>query len=152
MSYGGKVVSTRHDKENMNYLQRFWDYLMDLFNGEDSPDEPLYDPVHIAGVVVVSIAALGILFWLLWALFVCEGGIFVKIMPFLKVVFTSKTLQDFGYEGYPYELGIFEGWIVNLAALVLTLAAIVSLWWIDRKCEVRGPRDEVKTKAENLKA
>ena len=73
---------------------------------------------------------MGLVFWLLWALLVCEGGIFIKVVPFLQAVFTSKTLHDFGYVGYPYELGIFEGWIVNLFALVLSIALLVGVWWV----------------------
>jgi hypothetical protein len=63
----------------------------------------------------------------LWSLLVCEGGLFIKVVPFLEVVFTSKTLKDFGYLGYPYELGLFEGWVVNVVALGLTHITIASV-------------------------
>jgi hypothetical protein len=117
----------------MNVLRHFWNKALDAFDGEDGPDEVRYDPVAVGGIVVGCLAAFGVLFWLLWALLVCEGGLFVKIGPFLQVVFTSKTLRDFGYEGFPYQLGIFEGWIVNAAALVLCVALVVGLWklWVD---------------------
>jgi hypothetical protein len=70
------------------------------------------------------------LFWLLWALLVCEGGLFGKVAPFFTVVFTSKTLADVGCMGHPYALGVFEGWIVNLTAFILTLALIIGVWWV----------------------
>lgn len=114
----------------MNALKNAWNWLVDLVEGEDGPDEVLFDPVHVGGVIVGSLCGMGLLFWLLWSLLVCEGGLFTKVGPFLQVVFTSKTLADFGYVGYPYELGIFEGWIVNLTAFVLTLALIVGVWWM----------------------
>ena len=120
----------------MQNLRRSWNYLLDLF-GDDEPgaDEPLYDPVHVIGVLMVCLLVLGFLYWLLWSLLVCEGGLFVKIIPFLQVLFSSKTLKDFGYEGYPYQLGIFEGWIVNVAALVLTLGVIVAIWFLFKKTD-----------------
>jgi hypothetical protein len=112
----------------MSSLKRAWDRLVDLVEGEDAPGSVVYDPVHVAGVVVGCLCALGVLFWLLWALLVCEGGIFTKVGPALQVLFTSKTLKDFGYEGAPYALGVFEGWIVNAAALILTAALAWGLW------------------------
>lgn len=48
---------------------------MDYFFGEDSPDEPVYEPWHVAAVLTGSVAALGVLFWLLWALIVCESRV-----------------------------------------------------------------------------
>lgn len=97
---------------------------------DDPPGTPMYDPVHVGAVIVGTVLGFGVLYWLLWALLVCEGGLFMKVGPFLEVVFTSKTLKDFGYLGYPYELGLFEGWIVNLSALVLSGALVVALWWV----------------------
>jgi hypothetical protein len=121
----------------MNPLKKLWDGFVDLVEGEDRPDEVIYDPVHIGGVIVGSLCAMGVLFWLLWSLLVCEGGIFVKIVPLFQVLFTSKTLKDFGYEGYPFQLGIFEGWIVNVWALVLSIALIAGIWWVFRKKAAR---------------
>ena len=113
----------------MNPFIKTWAWFVDLVEGEDGPDEVVYDPVHIGGVIVGSLCAMGVLFWLLWSLLVCEGGVFTKVGPFLRVLFTSKTLGDFGYEGYPYALGIFEGWIVNAMALVLSIALLYGIWW-----------------------
>ncbi len=96
-------------------------------NGSDT-DEGLYGPAQVAAVVVGCFSTVGILYWMLWSLLVCEGGLFSKVIPFLQVVFTTKTLADFGYQGYPYQLGIFEGWIVNVSALFITLATIIGLW------------------------
>src|ERR1044071_6190186 len=112
----------------MNPLKKHWNSLLDLFDGKDAPGEPVYEPVHVAGVVVGCFTALGALFWLLWALLVCEGGLFAKVGPIAQIIFTSKTLKDFGYEGYPYAMGIFEGWIVNVSALVLSVGVLSALW------------------------
>jgi hypothetical protein len=114
----------------MNFLKQAWDGLTELIEGEDGPDEIVYDPVHVGGVIVGSLCAMGVLFWLLWSLLVCEGGLFTKVGPFFQVLLTSKTLKDFGYEGYPYQLGVFEGWIVNVTALVLCGALLAGVWWV----------------------
>jgi hypothetical protein len=121
----------------MNALKKAWDWLVDVTEGEDGPDEVVYDPLHVAGVVIGCLCAFGVLFWLLWSLLVCEGGFFGKVVPFLQVLLTSKTLKDFGYEGYPYQLGLFEGWIVNLVAFVLTVALVAGVW---RVFEPRGKK------------
>ncbi len=118
-------------------LKKIWNGLVRLLEDDDPPGEIVYDPVHVGGVIVGVIAGFGVLYWLLWALLVCEGGLLTKIIPFLQVVLTSKTLGDFGYIGYPYELGIFEGWIVNMAALVLGLGLVAGIWWV---LEGRSPR------------
>jgi hypothetical protein len=99
---------------------------LDLFE-EDRPGEIAYDPAHVAAVLVSCLAALGFLYWLLWALLVCEGGLPSKVVPFFQVLLTSRTLQDFGYRGHPYELGIFEGWIVNVGALAAGAGLLAGL-------------------------
>lgn len=114
-------------------IRRTWKAVLDLWENDDTTDAIVYDPVHVAAVVVGCLFAAGILFWDLWALLVFEGGLFTKVVPFLKVIFTSKTLKDFGYEGYPYALGIFEGWIVNLTALIIGLGFVAGIGWVLRQ-------------------
>ena len=123
---------------NFSRLKKF---LEDLVSDAEDAQEPGYDPVHLAGVLVGTLVALGVLFWLLWTLLVYQGGIFKKIPPFLSVLFTSKTLADYGYEGYPYELGVFEGFIGNTAALLLTLLFIYLLWKIHYQFLLRSARN-----------
>lgn len=111
----------------------------DFFGDEDvKPGEPAYDPMHVAAMIILVIVGMALVFWLLWSLMVCGGGIFIKIVPFLKVIFTGKTLQDFGYEGYPYELGIFDGWIVNLVAFVLLIGFLYGISSIFRHLETKS--------------
>jgi cbb3-type cytochrome oxidase subunit 3 len=114
----------------MNSLKRIWEELLYFFSDREDPDEPVYDPVHFAAMIVIVIFSIGVLFWLLWTLLVFEGGIFPKILPAVQVLFTKKTLTDFGWLGYPYELGVFEGFIANTIALVLTIALVVGIWWL----------------------
>jgi uncharacterized membrane protein len=111
-------------------IRRTWKAVLSLWEDDDTTDPIVYDPVHVAAVVVGCLFALGILFWDLWALLVFEGGLFTKVVPFFQVILTSKTLKDFGYEGYPYALGIFEGWIVNLAALLIGLTFLAGIGWV----------------------
>ena len=99
-------------------IKSVWLWIQDIFSDEENPDEPIYSPVHIASMIVLTLFGISILFWLFWSLLVYGGGIVSKIIPFLDVLFTSKTLVDFGYEGYPYEMGIFDGWIANVVALL----------------------------------
>ena len=99
-------------------IKSVWLWIQDVFSDEEDPNEPIYDPVHIASMLVLTLFGISILFWLFWSLLVYKGGLVSKIIPFLSVIFTSKTLADFGYEGYPYEMGIFDGWLTNIAALL----------------------------------
>ena len=111
-------------------MKAIWRRVADLFE-EDAPEEPFYDPVHLGAAVIATLAAIGALFWLLWTLLVFEGGLFLKLRAAASVLLTSKTLGDYGYEASPYAMGVFEGWLGNLAALALSaalLAAMHSLW------------------------
>lgn len=104
----------------------WWDRLLDLFEEEETSSEPVYDPVHLGSVVIACMAGIGALYWLLWTLLVYEGGIFPKVSAAARVLFTSETARDYGYEG-PHALGAFEGWIGNLAALALLAGVIAAL-------------------------
>lgn len=90
------------------------------------PEEPVYDPVHLAGVLIAAMAAIGAIYWLLWTLLVFEGGLGSKLGAGLQILFTSKTAADFGYLG-AHDLGVFEGWLGNTAALLLSVAAGILL-------------------------
>ena len=114
----------------MIFLKKIWDEILYFFSDEEDPNEPIYDPAHFAAMIVIVIFAIGVLFWLLWTLLVFEGGFFGKIWPALQVLFTRKTLKDFGWVGYPYELGVFEGFIANTIAFILTIALLVGIWWL----------------------
>ena len=108
-------------------LRTLFEYFDDT---EDPVDEPVYDPVHIAGMFVITLFGISILFWLLWSLLVFGGGLQAKVVPFIQVVFTSKTWADFGYVGYPYEMGVFEGWITNVIALLFSMGVIAVIWYL----------------------
>ncbi|MBI4677110.1 MAG: hypothetical protein HY748_05965 [Elusimicrobia bacterium] len=97
------------------------------FLSDDDPLEPRYDPAHLAGTLIVCMAAAGGLYWLLWTLLVFEGGIFPKIAAASAVLLTGKTLRDYGYEGRPEAMGVFDGWTSNVAALLLSLLLLVAL-------------------------
>lgn len=97
-----------------------------LFDDADDPAEPVYDPVELGGTVLAALTTMGLLYWLLWTLLVFEGGFFRKIVPSLSVLFTAKTLQDYGYEG-PWNRGLFEGWLGNSIAFVLTVLVFLAL-------------------------
>lgn len=100
-------------------------------------EEPEFDPAHLAAVLIVTMVVMGCLFWLLWTLLVFEGGIFLKINSALTVLFTSKTLRDFGYQGTPYAMGAFEGWVGNSVALILSLAVIAALFRLYQEAKRR---------------
>ena len=117
----------------MKYLKKIIDYGAQLFSDEEDPELPAYDPVHIGAMLVLVFFSLSIVFWLLWSLLVFGGGIQKKVIPFLQVLLTSKTAADFGYEGYPYAMGIFDGWITNLAALFFFIAVVAAGWYVYTK-------------------
>ena len=89
---------------------RLRDGCLGFFSDDDDPEEPFFDPVHLGAVCMVCLVSIGALYWLLWTLLVYEGGLLPKLRAALAVLFTSRTLKDFGYERAPYAMGAFEGW------------------------------------------
>lgn len=124
----------------MRTLRTLYDRFSDLFSDEEDPNEPVYDPVHVGGVIVVTLAAMGCLYWLLWTLLVYEGGIFLKLYALGQILFTPKALRDLGYEGYPYALGAFEGTIGNLGALLLCVVVAAALNRLYRRAAISHAR------------
>ncbi len=84
-------------------ILKLWKSWVELF-AEESLDEPRYDPIHLAVVLVACQAAVGVLFWLLWAAMVYEGG-----------------------------FGTGEGWRGNLIALIIIAAIVEALRRADRR-------------------
>ncbi|MFC1501265.1 hypothetical protein ACFL58_02305 [Elusimicrobiota bacterium] len=103
---------------------------IDFFSDKEDVNEPHYDPLHIGAMIIIVLFAITLLFWLLWSILVFGGGIQAKILPFLTVLFTSKNVSDFGYIGYPYEMGIFEGWVTNTVAFSFLVLLIFLIWYI----------------------
>ena len=56
-------------------MKGIWNRWVALFEDKDDPAVPHYDPVHLAVVLVGSQVVIGGLYWLLWTVFVYEGGI-----------------------------------------------------------------------------
>jgi len=75
-------------------LKKIWKALTDFFSDVEDPEEPLYDPVHFAAMIVIVIFAVGVLFWLLWTLLVFQGGFFSKILPAVQVLFIQDNLRS----------------------------------------------------------
>lgn len=109
-------------------IKKILGWFEDLFDDTVNPDEPAYDAAHVGMMIVFVLLALTALFWLLWALLVFGGGLQAKVVPFIRIILTSKTAADYGYAGYPYQMGVFEGWITNVIALAITALAITAIW------------------------
>ena len=101
---------------------------------------PLYDPVHVGGVLVSVMAAWGALYWLLWTLLVYEGGVFVKLGALARLA-GGSSLAELGYEG-PWNRGPFEGWLGTLGAAVLAavVASALRSEWRRAECASRARR------------
>ena len=56
-------------------MKSAWKRWVALFEDKDAPDEPHYDPIHLAVVLVATQVVIGALYWLLWTVFVYEGGV-----------------------------------------------------------------------------
>ena len=84
-----------------------WKRWVALFEAPDDPAEPHYDPVHLALVLTTCMVIIGALFWLLWTLFVYEGG-----LP-------------------------GEGWRANLAAGTIAAFVVALLYKADRRAAGR---------------
>ena len=107
-------------------MNRVLSWLNWLFDDTEDPEEPGYDPVHLGAAVLITFTAMGLLYWLLWALLVLEGGFFQKILPSFAVLFHLKTPQDYGYQG-PWDRGLFEGILGNTLAFILACAVAAAL-------------------------
>lgn len=105
-----------------------WRRWVGLFEDAEDPAEPRFDPVHIAVVLVATQVVIGALYWLLWTLFVYEGGLPSKVGPFLAVATGTRTLRDYGWMGTLDRQGVFEGWLANLVALLLSALLVVFLF------------------------
>jgi hypothetical protein len=84
-------------------LRGLWRAWVELFE-EESLEEPRYDPVHLAVVLVACQAVVGVLFWLLWTAMVYEGG-----------------------------FGTGEGRLGNIAALVIIAGVVEALRRADKR-------------------
>ena len=72
-----------------------WKSWLALFE-EEGPDEPRFDPIHLAVVLVACQAAVGVLFWLLWTAIVYEGGFGTgegRIGNFLALVILAGVVE-----------------------------------------------------------
>ncbi|MCB4792040.1 MAG: hypothetical protein LHV68_09150 [Elusimicrobia bacterium] len=127
-------------------IKKIFTDIVDVFDDEkDDPDEPKYDPVHVGAMIILVIFAIAVLFWLLWALLVFGGGLQAKIIPFLKILFTSNTAGDFGYVGYPYEMGVFEGWPTNVVAFIFAVLLLAAVWHVfNNTGNISGKKEENK--------
>lgn len=85
-------------------LWRAWTALFE----EEGPEEPRFDPAHLAVVLVACQAAVGVLFWLLWTAMVYEGG-----------------------------FGAGEGALGNVLALILLAAIVEALRRADRARKIK---------------
>jgi hypothetical protein len=115
-----------------------WRRWVGLFEDTDGPRTPHFDPVHLAVVLVATQVVIGALYWLLWTLFVYEGGLPAKVGPFLSVVIRARSLRDYGWLGTPDHQGIFEGWLANLVALLLCGLIVALLFKADGKAAKRS--------------
>ena len=110
-----------------------WRRWVGLFEDADDPRAPHFDPVHLAVVLVATQVVIGALYWLLWTLFVYEGGLPAKVGPFLSVAIGARSLRDYGWLGTPDHQGAFEGWAANLVALLLSGLLVALLFKADRR-------------------
>ena len=114
--------------------------IFNFFDDKVEPGVPQYDPVHFGGMIVLTIFGISLTFWLLWALLVFGGGLQAKIAPVLSIVFAKKTAADFGYIGYPYARGVFEGWVTNFSALIIFILAVFGIWLMFEKARAAGEK------------
>lgn len=111
---------------------------VESLDDEPPAGTPLYDPVHIGGVIVSVMAAVGALYWLLWTVLVYEGGVFQKLGALARLA-TGTSAAELGYEG-PWNRGAFEGWLGNLGAtaLLIFLAWVLRTEWRRASRAARG--------------
>ena len=101
-----------------------WKRWTALFEDQDDPAQPHFDPVHVAVVLVACLVVAGALFWLLWTLFVYEGGLPLKIGALLAPD-PERAVSN-------------EGWGANVAALALCALVLAFLYKADRRAARRA--------------
>jgi hypothetical protein len=79
-------------------VKAVWKRWVALFEDED-PAAPHYDPVHLAVVLVATQVAIGCLYWLLWTVFVYEGGVahglrLANVVALLVCSLTIAALEE----------------------------------------------------------
>ncbi len=115
-------------------LKKIWQFLYSqLSEDDDNSDIPKYDPLHIGAVIVVTLTILTLLFWLLWTILVYGGGIFPKLKALAIIIFTNKSFKDFGYESFPYNMGVFDGIITNTVGILLLFFVCYLIWRMYKK-------------------
>ena len=82
-----------------------------------------YDPAHIGAMIVLVLFALTVLFWLLWSLLVFKGGILTKCWGLVQMA----------SGGGPVEAQLWDGWVINLAALFLSGLVVAAISWIFKR-------------------
>ena len=92
-----------------------------------------------AAACLICLAVIGGLYGLLWTLLVYEGGIFLNLKACTAVLFTSRTMKDFGYEAAPYAMGAFAGWMGNIIALALFLLLVWALFHLYQETARKRP-------------
>ena len=128
------VARDRAEERHADRLQGAGDQVPVPFAAElveHDPAEPHYDPVHLGGVLVVTLVVAGALFWLLWTLLVFEGGIFPKLGALLDLALSRRTLAELGYRG-AWDRGVFEGWLGNACAAALAALLCAALHRLHR--------------------
>jgi hypothetical protein len=115
------------------------EWLRGLLEPGIPPEEPRYDPVHLAQVLVGFLASIGALYWLLWTLLVYQGGLYRKIGGLARLAMGRATLKSLGYEG-PWAMGAFEGWLGNVGALAVSISVLVFLHRLYMDAERRAPK------------
>ncbi|MCX5781935.1 MAG: hypothetical protein NT145_04425 [Elusimicrobia bacterium] len=119
-------------------MKKILNEILDFFSDEENLEISRYDPLHLGAMIVIILFGMSLIFWLLWALLVFGGGIQSKVVPFLQILFTSKTAENFGYVGYPYEMGVFEGWITNVVTFCFLILVILGIWHVFKQAEETG--------------
>lgn len=100
-------------------MKKLWKRWVALFESEDDPAQPHYDPIHLAVVIVASQIVIGALYWLLWTLFVYEDGLPSKLGRLLA----GRSAG--------------EGLSANIVALAMACALVVLLQKADAAARSR---------------
>ena len=128
-------------------MRKILKLLEDLF-GEDenkkADSTAVIDEFYFAATVIIDIVILAVLFWLLWSILVYGGGIFPKIKALFEIIFYKKSFKDFGWNFYPYDIGVFTGFVTNIIGIVLLCFFIISLSKIMHKLIKKLSKEEEK--------
>ncbi len=102
-------------------MKRIIDRIINLFrhlhNILTKEEGVQFNVINIVVLILSLLFFFTVFYWTLWAMLVYKKGLFTKLIYITQLLFTEKTLRDFGYLNWSVR-GEFSGLDVNVGAFL----------------------------------